>query len=375
MKRSASCLNSQHFRQIQPLRIEDNPRSGANQDTAHCANSLSFSRAGLSLGSVNKTWHRWLPWIFVALVALSRWPGLFPPNFSAATALAFCAGVYLSGAMAWWLPLGTMAATDVALNVFYYHTPPVGGYLLLNYLVYAVLIWFGRQMGRRASFLKLLAGGLLGAMAFYLITNTLAWLENPVYARTLAGWIQALTSGQPGFPPTWEFFRNTLLSGGLFTALFVAAMKLTAPAESPVEKEAGARPEAGNRGRTGGSESMTVTSRRVECRDFKTAVRAPSFPVTRHPSQVTGHFMEIGVISDTHNFLDPKIPERFAGVGHILHAGDIGLPWILQELERVAPVTAVGGNTDDPALRYAPVKTSNSPAGNFSSSTSSGRMN
>lgn len=66
--------------------------------------------------------------------------------------------------------------------------------------------------------------------------------------------------------------------------------------------------------------------------------------------------MKIGVISDTHNFLDPKIPERLAGVGHILHAGDIGLPWILQELERVAPVTAVSGNTDDPALRYAPVK-------------------
>jgi len=204
---------------------------------------LSFSRAGLCFRAVNKTWQRGLPLIFVVLVALSRWPGLFPPNFSAATALAFCAGVYLSGAMCWWLPLGTMCATDVALNVFYYHTSPVGGYLLLNYLVYAALIWFGRQMGGRASFLKLLAGGLLGAVAFYLLTNTLAWLENPVYARTLAGWIQALTSGQPGFPPTWEFFRNTLLSGGLFTALFVAAMKLTAPAESPAEKEAGVRPE------------------------------------------------------------------------------------------------------------------------------------
>ena len=66
--------------------------------------------------------------------------------------------------------------------------------------------------------------------------------------------------------------------------------------------------------------------------------------------------MKIGVISDTHNYLDPKIPELFAGVGHILHAGDVGLPWILQELEEIAPVTAVGGNTDDPALRYAPSK-------------------
>jgi len=67
--------------------------------------------------------------------------------------------------------------------------------------------------------------------------------------------------------------------------------------------------------------------------------------------------MKIGVISDTHNFLDPKIPELFQDVNHILHGGDIGLPWILAELELVAPVTAVAGNTDDPGLRYAPRKT------------------
>ena len=42
-------------------------------------------------------------------------------------------------------------------------------------------------------------------------------------------------------PTTWELFRNTLGSGGLFTALFAGAAKLTAPAESPAEKEAGVR--------------------------------------------------------------------------------------------------------------------------------------
>jgi putative phosphoesterase len=56
--------------------------------------------------------------------------------------------------------------------------------------------------------------------------------------------------------------------------------------------------------------------------------------------------MNIGVISDTHNFLDPKIPELFAGVSHILHAGDIGNSSIISELEGIAPVTAVYGNTD-----------------------------
>jgi putative phosphoesterase len=62
--------------------------------------------------------------------------------------------------------------------------------------------------------------------------------------------------------------------------------------------------------------------------------------------------MRIGVISDTHNYLDSQIPRLLAGVGHILHAGDIGLPRILKELEQIAPVTAVTGNTDDPGFHY-----------------------
>lgn len=56
--------------------------------------------------------------------------------------------------------------------------------------------------------------------------------------------------------------------------------------------------------------------------------------------------MRIGVISDTHNLLDPQIAELFAGVEHILHGGDVGLPWLVLKLEEIAPVTAVVGNTD-----------------------------
>lgn len=56
--------------------------------------------------------------------------------------------------------------------------------------------------------------------------------------------------------------------------------------------------------------------------------------------------MNIGVISDTHGFLDPKVFDLFAGVDHILHAGDIGFASLILELEEIAPVTAVYGNTD-----------------------------
>jgi hypothetical protein len=179
-----------------------------------------------------------LPVIFVVTFALSRIPGLLPPNFSVAYAFAFCAGVYFRGALAWWLPLGVMFITDVGLNLAYYHCAPVGWYLLLNYALYGLLIALGRWFGARAGFFKLLLGGVFGAVLFYLLTNTLAWIQDAAYAKTVAGWIQALTTGRPDFhPTTWEMFRNTLLSGGLFTALFVAAEKMTT--ESPAEKNAG----------------------------------------------------------------------------------------------------------------------------------------
>ena len=66
----------------------------------------------------------------------------------------------------------------------------------------------------------------------------------------------------------------------------------------------------------------------------------------RHSTLDTHHSMKIGVISDTHNYLDPKIPDLFAGVEHILHGGDVGQTSIIFQLEQIAPVTAVLGNTD-----------------------------
>ena len=62
--------------------------------------------------------------------------------------------------------------------------------------------------------------------------------------------------------------------------------------------------------------------------------------------------MRIGILSDTHGHLDPAIRDIFQGVDHILHAGDFGFASILLELEDIAPVTAVLGNTDDPGTGY-----------------------
>jgi uncharacterized protein len=54
----------------------------------------------------------------------------------------------------------------------------------------------------------------------------------------------------------------------------------------------------------------------------------------------------IGIISDTHGLLRPEAEQRLAGVDHIVHAGDIGRPGIVDALRRIAPVTAIRGNGD-----------------------------
>ncbi len=56
--------------------------------------------------------------------------------------------------------------------------------------------------------------------------------------------------------------------------------------------------------------------------------------------------MRIGVISDTHDQLPEEVVPLFAGVDHILHAGDICSPALLDRLAAIAPTTAVRGNND-----------------------------
>jgi putative phosphoesterase len=57
--------------------------------------------------------------------------------------------------------------------------------------------------------------------------------------------------------------------------------------------------------------------------------------------------IRIGVIADTHGLFAPAIRRHFRGVDHILHAGDIGDWSVIEQLEQIAPVTAVSGNVDD----------------------------
>jgi uncharacterized protein len=61
--------------------------------------------------------------------------------------------------------------------------------------------------------------------------------------------------------------------------------------------------------------------------------------------------MKIGLLSDTHSYLDPKVFEYFNECDEVWHAGDIGDAAVVNELEKFKPLRAVFGNIDDQSMQ------------------------
>jgi uncharacterized protein len=61
--------------------------------------------------------------------------------------------------------------------------------------------------------------------------------------------------------------------------------------------------------------------------------------------------MKIGLLSDTHSYLDPKVFEYFNECDEVWHAGDIGDAAVVTELEKFKPLRAVFGNIDDQSMQ------------------------
>ena len=66
-----------------------------------------------------------------------------------------------------------------------------------NYIGYAAFIGLGVLLRSKRSCWTLMTGSFLGAIIFYIVSNTASWLTL-AYAKTFFGWIQALTVGLPG---------------------------------------------------------------------------------------------------------------------------------------------------------------------------------
>lgn len=61
---------------------------------------------------------------------------------------------------------------------------------------------------------------------------------------------------------------------------------------------------------------------------------------------------KIGLISDTHGYIDPRLFDLFASCDEVWHAGDIGSAEVLEKLQSFKPLRAVYGNVDGAEIRY-----------------------
>jgi hypothetical protein len=162
--------------------------------------------------------------LLVASAILLRWLKLSPmgadilPGFSPWMALAFTGTLLYSRSLQFWM----IPAAILLVDQFSF-----GGdlqSLKAAAPTYACLIaaaLWATSMRGKLGILGTLGGVVTCSLGFYLVSNTFAWLGNPVYAKSLTGWWQALTVGVPGFPPSWMFFRNALMSDLAFSLILV----------------------------------------------------------------------------------------------------------------------------------------------------------
>lgn len=173
----------------------------------------------------------WIPLILILCALVLRWLKLTSsgmgllPNFSPWMALAFTGTLMLPRALPWFVwPLAMLGINLAALGVASAFDPES----LAIYTMYAAAAFAASRFRQGLSVIQSLLGVLLCGVVFYVVTNTASWLVEPPYAKNMAGWIQALTTGLPGYAPTWTFFVSSLLSDLGFSALLLLAFNAEA---------------------------------------------------------------------------------------------------------------------------------------------------
>ena len=172
--------------------------------------------------------------LIISAVAFRIFTGLFSQsdsigwlNFAPLAAIALCGAAYFPGRYKFTIPMVALLISDIVLNIHYgfsFFSP----FVLSHYIGFAIVGCLGLLLQDRASWKTLLPASIGASLLFYVITNSVSWLYDPGYAKNIAGWVQALTTGLPAYSatPTWMFFRNSLLSDLFFTALFIVCMSL-----------------------------------------------------------------------------------------------------------------------------------------------------
>jgi hypothetical protein len=147
-------------------------------------------------------------------------------NFAPLAAIALCCGAFLPRRYKIAVPIVTLLVSDLILNATY-QAPLFDPQILCRYGALTLLALLGAALQNHRSLKTMLSASLAASLFFYAVTNAFSWLTDAGYAKNLAGLMQALTVGLPEYSatPSWMFFRNSLLSDFVFTAIFVLVMR------------------------------------------------------------------------------------------------------------------------------------------------------
>jgi hypothetical protein len=158
-------------------------------------------------------------------------------NFSPLASIFLCSGIYFKTKRAALIPALGVLVSDLLINA-HFHVPLLDARMIPGYFCFGTLFFAGVGLRRfhLNQPLTVLAAAVSSSLFFYLVTNTCDWyfdapvpVSLPLYSKNFAGWFQALTIGHPGFPPTYLFLRNTLLSDFFFTSLILLSQALLRP--------------------------------------------------------------------------------------------------------------------------------------------------
>ena len=152
----------------------------------------------------------------IALAVIRLLP--HPPNFTPIAAMALFAGAYFSSRwMAFLIPLGAMALSDLVLG---FH-----GYTMLAvYCSFMLVVVLGIQLKKNISIASVPLMALVSAILFYLITNFAVWVGSPIYTQDFSGLVICYTAAIPFFH--YSVLGNLIFTTILFGGFFLASLKL-----------------------------------------------------------------------------------------------------------------------------------------------------
>ena len=165
----------------------------------------------------------WILLAAVLLIGFSRhiplsYPSLY--NFSPVLAIFLISGAFLKGKASWATPMVAVLVSDLLINPSY-GASLLEPFSLITLLSYGIIFALGKKVIAKTGVIKFSFGyGLCSALVFHALTCGFAWWINPFYAKNAAGFIQALTLGEPGYAPAYLFLRNSIMSTIFFSVLF-----------------------------------------------------------------------------------------------------------------------------------------------------------